>query len=63
MIVLNITTASHGLRPARDLRDLPGRRYTASNRPRNHPVGLRQKLVIGVKPGIPLHKINNPSAP
>ena len=30
MIVLNIITASHGLRPARDLRALSGRRHTAS---------------------------------
>ena len=35
--VLNITIASHGLRPARDLRTLSARRHTASRRARKSP--------------------------
>ena len=62
MIVLNIATASHGLRPARDSRALSERRPHRIQTPtevfpRNNLVDLRQRLVLGVQPGIPLRKI------
>ena len=62
MIVLNITIASHGLRPARDLRALSARRLKTRAQvfPRNHPVDLQKRLVLGVKTGIPVPKIEKP---
>ena len=44
MIVLNITTASHGLRPARDLRALSERRHTASKHPRKSSHGTTSSI-------------------
>ena len=61
MIVLNITTASHGLRPpalARLVRTPTHRIQTPTEVfPQNNLVDLRQRLVLGVQPGIPLRKI------
>ena len=62
---VNITIASHGLRPARDLlrlvRTPPHRLKTrAQVFPRNHPVDLQKRLVLGVKTGIPVPKIEKP---
>ena len=44
MIVLNITIASHGLRPARDLRTLSARRHTASRRARKSSHGTTPSI-------------------
>ena len=44
MIVLNITIASHGLRPARDLRALSARRHTASRRARKSSHGTTPSI-------------------